>query len=111
MISLKYIILIFCYSICVIGQYGPGSPDCPLNTTINSQKVPDPNDCTKYSECSQWFSAKKSCKKGQQFSPTKLECMDPCNAGCDPAYSCPNENDSEETTSSNGECNCNVNNN
>ncbi|XP_022646668.1 uncharacterized protein LOC111260917 [Varroa jacobsoni] len=67
-------------------SFGPGSPDCPPDATMNSQLVPDPNDCTMYSRCSFWFSAKFTCRFGQHFSPTHLRCMDPRKAGCDPAY-------------------------
>ncbi|KAF9308661.1 hypothetical protein BG003_010770, partial [Podila horticola] len=68
--------------------FGPGSPDCPADATLTSIKVPDPNDCTKYSTCGYFFSAKFSCKLGQHFSPTELKCMSPWIAGCDPAYEC-----------------------
>ncbi|OQR77933.1 hypothetical protein BIW11_06743 [Tropilaelaps mercedesae] len=66
--------------------FGPGSPDCPPYSTINEQKVPDSNDCTKYSKCSIWFAAKFACKPGEHFSPSELKCMSPWKAGCDPAY-------------------------
>lgn len=100
-----YITLLFYYFVCVVGL-GFG-PDCPPDATLNEQKVPDPNDCTKYSKCSFWFSAKFSCKNGEHFSPTELECMDPCNAGCDSDYEC----DHNTGKSKNDKCYCKIENN
>lgn len=91
--------------------FGPGSPDCPSNPTMNMQKVPDPNDCTRYSKCSTYFSVRLSCPIGKHFSKTELECVDYCTAGCDPEYSCPNEHDPDEPTSQNGKCKCDKTNN
>ncbi|MGD6749384.1 carbohydrate-binding module family 14 protein [Streptomyces sp. BH105] len=56
---------------------GPGSPDCPPDATLKEVKVPDPNDFTKYSKCSFFFSAKFSCPEGEVFDPIGLECEVP----------------------------------
>ncbi|KAG0331194.1 hypothetical protein BG000_011118 [Podila horticola] len=68
--------------------FGSGSPDCPPDRTMNEQKIADPYDCTKYSKCSTWFSAKFSCKPGEHFNAIEGKCMSPWKAGCDPAYDC-----------------------
>ncbi|KAL1438936.1 hypothetical protein MTO96_047667 [Rhipicephalus appendiculatus] len=51
-----------------------------------SALVADPNDCTKYSVCSETFSSKFSCPPGQHFSPADNRCATPEEAKCDPAF-------------------------
>uniref|UniRef100_A0A224Y592 Chitin-binding protein n=1 Tax=Rhipicephalus zambeziensis TaxID=60191 RepID=A0A224Y592_9ACAR len=51
-----------------------------------SALVADPNDCTKYSVCSETFSSKFSCPPGQHFSPADSRCATPEEAKCDPAF-------------------------
>ncbi|KAL3227571.1 hypothetical protein MRX96_024118 [Rhipicephalus microplus] len=48
--------------------------------------VADPNDCTKYSVCSETFSSKFDCPPGQHFSPADNRCATPEEAKCDPAF-------------------------
>ncbi|XP_022646667.1 covalently-linked cell wall protein 14-like [Varroa destructor] len=67
--------------------FGPGRSDCPSKIVLGMPHyVPDPNDCTKYSVCNFWFSAKFVCKYGDHFSVTEQRCVRPWLAGCDPAY-------------------------
>ncbi|KAH7959916.1 hypothetical protein HPB49_014932 [Dermacentor silvarum] len=49
-----------------------------------STLVPDPNDCTKYSVCTDTFSTKITCPPGQHFSVVDNRCTAPEDAGCDP---------------------------
>ncbi|XP_070389198.1 uncharacterized protein [Dermacentor albipictus] len=49
-------------------------------------QVPDPNDCTKYSVCTDKFSTKITCPPGQHFSVADNRCTSPEQAGCDPAF-------------------------
>ncbi|MEU3825959.1 carbohydrate-binding module family 14 protein [Streptomyces sp. NPDC029080] len=59
-------------------SFDPNRPDCPPDiTTLNPVKVPDPNDPTKYSVCSFFFSAKYSCPEGEVFDEIVLECGAP----------------------------------
>ncbi|XP_037288385.1 uncharacterized protein LOC119181283 [Rhipicephalus microplus] len=55
--------------------------------------VADPNDCTKYSVCSETFSSKFDCPPGQHFSPADNRCATPEEAKCDPAFA---DNDAAE---------------
>ncbi|KAH7960260.1 hypothetical protein HPB49_018440 [Dermacentor silvarum] len=48
--------------------------------------VADPNDCTKYSVCTDTFSSKLTCPPGQHFSVADNRCATPQEAKCDPAF-------------------------
>lgn len=60
----------------------PTSPDCPVPGSPALAYVADPNDCTKYSICSDKISVKVDCPFGQCFNGAvcSTECVD-----CTPA--------------------------
>ncbi|KAH7957756.1 hypothetical protein HPB52_022603 [Rhipicephalus sanguineus] len=69
----------------VVSSFSFSSPDCPAQAVPGvTLKVPDPNDCTKYSLCLQLFGLKLDCPEGQHFSAAASQCLPAALAGCDP---------------------------
>ncbi|XP_050052483.1 uncharacterized protein [Dermacentor andersoni] len=67
----------------------PPSEDCQGVAVApggGAAQVPDPNDCTKYSVCTDTFSTKITCPPGQHFSVADNRCTSPEQAKCDPAF-------------------------
>uniref|UniRef100_A0A023GC53 Putative mucin peritrophin salivary protein n=1 Tax=Amblyomma triste TaxID=251400 RepID=A0A023GC53_AMBTT len=61
------------------------APDCPAPGVPGlALKVPDPDDCSKYSLCLQFFGFKLDCPEGQHFSAAANQCLPIAVAGCDP---------------------------
>uniref|UniRef100_A0A023GCT2 Putative mucin peritrophin salivary protein n=1 Tax=Amblyomma triste TaxID=251400 RepID=A0A023GCT2_AMBTT len=60
------------------------APDCPAPGVPGlALKVPDPDDCSKYSLCLQFFGFKLDCPEGQHFSAAANQCLPIAVAGCD----------------------------
>ncbi|EEC09567.1 secreted salivary gland peptide, putative [Ixodes scapularis] len=64
----------------------PTSPDCPVPGSPALAYVADPNDCTKYSICSDKISVKVDCPFGQCFNGAvcNTDCVD-CTPGEPPS--------------------------
>ncbi|XP_077532527.1 uncharacterized protein LOC144144899 [Haemaphysalis longicornis] len=60
-----------------------GDSDCPPGIPGVALKVPDPDDCSKYSLCLQFFGFKLDCPEGQHFSVAANQCLPAAIAGCD----------------------------
>ncbi|KAH6934324.1 hypothetical protein HPB50_022916 [Hyalomma asiaticum] len=72
------VVVVIIQAICAVVTARPtGIPGVAL-------KVPDPNDCSKYSLCLQLFGMKLDCPEGEHFSAAASQCLPAAVAGCDP---------------------------
>lgn len=62
--------------------------DCETSTTpVVCEKpvgfYPNPEDCGSFYQCLKGRPVLSDCINGEHFSPTELQCLDPCEAQCD----------------------------
>lgn len=78
------VILLQAICVAVVSCFGfAGDSDCPPGVPGVALKVPDPDDCSKYSLCLQFFGFKLDCPEGQHFSVAANQCLPAAFAGCD----------------------------
>ncbi|KAH8039826.1 hypothetical protein HPB51_009082 [Rhipicephalus microplus] len=83
--TLVMIVVVQAVCATVVSSFSFSSPDCPAQAVPGvTLKVPDPNDCSKYSLCMQLFNMKLDCSEGQHFSAAAGKCLPAALAGCDP---------------------------
>nr|XP_037288406.1 glutaconyl-CoA decarboxylase subunit gamma-like [Rhipicephalus microplus] len=88
--TLVMIVVVQAVCATVVSSFSFSSPDCPAQAVPGvTLKVPDPNDCSKYSLCMQLFNMKLDCSEGQHFSAAAGKCLPAALAGCDPAAAMP----------------------
>uniref|UniRef100_A0A131Z3W1 Chitin-binding protein n=1 Tax=Rhipicephalus appendiculatus TaxID=34631 RepID=A0A131Z3W1_RHIAP len=88
--ALVMIVVVLAVCAAVVSSFSFSSTDCPAQAVPGvTLKVPDPNDCSKYSLCMQLFNMKLDCSLGQHFSVAAGKCLPAAIAGCDPAAAAP----------------------
>ena len=53
-----------------------------LNCHLKNDLVPDPTNCQRYYECTNWFPLLRSCRLGQHFNGGRRRCMPESEAFC-----------------------------
>ncbi|KAH8278299.1 hypothetical protein KR044_010354, partial [Drosophila immigrans] len=56
----------------------------PCDDAADGERVPYPNDCSKYIQCDRPIASAYDCDAGEEFSPEERKCMDASLANCNP---------------------------